>query len=125
MKHRNLLEVFYVMYSPLLILLGNVICGLCYLQKIYIVANYFSVLTGYSLIFIPQFIINYKKYGLCKFYLAAVTFLSMSIFISLLYQYNILSDLYYYVRGILAVNVLGCICYFFVKRCKNIKTKKR
>lgn len=120
MRHRNYLEVFYVMYSPLIMLLGNIISGLFYLHEIYGLVNYFSVLTGYSLVFIPQFIINYKRYKLCKFYKIATIFLFISIVVNLLYLINIINSNYVYIRISLIVNILGGICYFFVKGCKKL-----
>lgn len=117
MRRHNILEVFYVMYSPLIMLLGNVICGLFYLCEVYSIAYYFSVLTGYSLIFIPQFIINCKRYKLCKYYKAATISLFISIVLSLTYQIRLLESTYWYVRLILIINIIGCICYLFVKNC--------
>lgn len=119
MRHRNLLETFYAMYSPLLILLGNVICGLCYLYKIYSSVNYLSMLTGYSFVFIPQFIINYKRYKLCKFYKAATIFLFLSMIVSFLYQIGIISSCYYYIRMSIVVNIIGGIFYFFIRPFKK------
>lgn len=121
-NHRNIFEVFYVMYSPLIMLLSNVICGLCYIFESYGIYYYLSMLSGYSLIFIPQFIINHKRYKLCKFYKAATITLFISMIINWLYYLNVFGNNIVYVRLSLIVNIVGCICYFFVKNCRKSKS---
>lgn len=115
MRHRNPFETFYAMYSPLLMLVGNIICGLYYLHKVYFVVNYLSIFLGYSFIFIPQFFINCKKYRLCKYYKGAVTLLSISMVVNLLYQVGLIGSSYFYIRLSLIINILGSILYFFIK----------
>ena len=117
MRRHNIFEVFYVMYSPLVMLLGNVISGLCYMCEVYSIFNYLSMLTGYSLVFMPQFIINYKRYKLCKFYKAATITLFVSIVINWLYYFGAFGSNIVYIRFSFVVNIIGVIFYFFVKNC--------
>lgn len=118
-RHKSIFEVFYVMYSPLIMLLSNVVCGLCYIFENYGIYYYLSMFSGYSLIFIPQFIINYKRYRLCKFYKAATIPLFVSMVINWLYYFNIITNSVVYIRVCLIVNIVGCIFYFFVKNCNK------
>ena len=117
MRRHNIFEVFYIMYSPLVMLLGNVISGLCYICEIYSIFNYLSMLTGYSLVFMPQFIINHKRYKLCKFYKAAIITLFVSIVINWLYYFGAFGSNIVYIRFSFVVNIIGVIFYFFVKNC--------
>lgn len=117
MRRHNIFEVFYIMYSPLVMLLGNVISGLCYMCEIYSIFNYLSMLTGYSLVFMPQFIINHKRYKLCKFYKAATITLFVSIVINWFYYFGTFGSNIVYIRFSFVVNIIGVIFYFFVKNC--------
>lgn len=119
MRRHSIFEVFYAMYSPLVMLLGNVISGLCYICENYSIFYYLSMLTGYSLVFIPQFIINHKRYKLCKFYKAATITLFISIVINWFYYFGFIDDNMVYVRLSLIVNIIGTTFYFFVKNCKK------
>lgn len=121
-RQTNIFEVFYVMYSPLIMLLGNVISGLFYLQEVYCVTTYTSILTGYSLVFVPQFVINYKKYKLCKFYKAATICLTFSMVNNILYLIGMVNSGYVFIRLSLIVNIIGSTCYFFVKNCRKSKS---
>lgn len=55
------------MYSPFVMVLGNLISGVLFLLDEYTtsVHDYLSILTGCSLIFFPQFVCNIIRYKLC------------------------------------------------------------
>lgn len=52
------------MYSPFVMVLGNLISGVLFLLDEYTISvhDYLSILTGCSLIFFPQFVCNIIRY---------------------------------------------------------------
>ncbi len=75
------------MYSPFVMVLGNLISGVLFLLDEYTtsVHDYLSILTGCSLIFFPQFVCNIIRYKLCIYYKLTITFLFLNLVLGLLY----------------------------------------
>lgn len=95
------------MYSPFVMILGNLISGVLFLLDEYTtsVHDYLSILTGCSLIFFPQFVCNIIRYKLCIYYKLTITFLFLNLVLGLLYQAGIMVHDYSYIRGSLLFNV--------------------
>lgn len=89
------------MYSPFVMVLGNLISGVLFLLDEYTtsVHDYLSILTGCSLIFFPQFVCNIIRYKLCIYYKLTITFLFLNLVLGLLYQAGIMVHDYSYIRG--------------------------
>lgn len=94
------------MYSPFVMVLGNLISGVLFLLDEYTtsVHDYLSILTGCSLIFFPQFVCNIIRYKLCIYYKLTIT-----------YQAGIMVHDYSYIRGSLLFNVMGMITYLLYR----------
>lgn len=73
------------MYSPFVMVLGNLISGVLFLLDEYTtsVHDYLSILTGCSLIFFPQFVCNIIRYKLCIYYKLTITFLFLNLVLGL------------------------------------------
>ena len=97
------------MYSPFVMILGNLISGVLFLLDEYTtsVHDYLSILTGCSLIFFPQFVCNIIRYKLCIYYKLTITFLFLNLVLGLLYQVGIMVHDYSYIRGSLLFNIMG------------------
>ena len=109
------------MYSPFVMVLGNLISGVLFLLDEYTtsVHDYLSILTGCSLIFFPQFVCNIIRYKLCIYYKLTITFLFLNLVLGLLYQVGIIVHDYSYIRGSLLFNVMGMITYLLYERMRH------
>lgn len=113
----RIIERVYVMYSPFVMVLGNLISGVLFLLDEYTtsVHDYLSILTGCSLIFFPQFVCNIIRYKLYIYYKLTITFLFLNLVLGLLYQAGIMVHDYSYIRGSLLFNVMGMITYLLYR----------
>lgn len=115
------------MYSPFVMVLGNLISGVLFLLDEYTtsVHDYLSILTGCSLIFFPQFVCNIIRYKLCIYYKLTITFLFLNLVLGLLYQAGIMVHDYSYIRGSLLFNVMGMITYLHYKTMQELQHCER
>lgn len=113
----RIIERAYVMYSPFVMVLGNLISGVLFLLDEYTtsVHDYLSILTGCSLIFFPQFVCNIIRYKLCIYYKLTITFLFLNLVLGLLYQAGIM---------VLTIRTLRVQSTFITRQCRSYSIAK-
>lgn len=114
-------EKEYIKSTPAIILLFNAIGGilvLCGLHRCYYIV---ASLTGCSFIFLPQFLINKRRYDLCNYYLASVITVFLNIGLSVVYYFIHYSS-YQYLLQVIILNSVGVFVYL-LGRFNSFKKK--
>ena len=122
-KRPKKLEKEYIRLTPSIILLFNAISGIITLCNNYSYYYIIASLAGCSFIFLPQFLINKRRYDLCIYYLISVITVFLNMSLSMVYyflQYNSRT----YLIQVITLNSIGVII-FLIGRFKCIELFKK